>query len=373
MSSAGLRDFVDASGASQHEALQSWRRLHPNGAVLSFGAKTRATLHRSSCPHFGDCQWSASKVGSLTKTLKLCADLPDPLLRWAFDRLVEVYDCSDCARMEAKGLVRVTAFSWGYAGWGNAVDRLLEAVDARERSRGFAPPAFADIRIRRSVRAAGFNGTAFETYLGPARHRWFQGLGNQSVATGETGIRIKDPAVAENLLEFIHEKAKEQRRVLFFCSCGPAKGCHRQVVADLLLAAANANGVALNVGEWPGDLPRVRRVSAADGRKWRYPGSLYLGVDLPSHGLATLPHGSIVLVQQDGRESAMVTGPAQYHSGWRLYPVKENALRAGPVSARRATPRRRRQQVQADGASHITVDPERTAMMLPSAPLQVLV
>ncbi len=319
--------FVDAPGAPQHAAFQLWRREHPSGAFLAFISRTRATLHRSGCPHLGDRDWPASKWGSLTKTEKLCADSPAALLLWALDRLVEVHDCFHCARMDGKGLTRLTAFSWGYAGWGNAVERLLEAVDARDRSRGFAPPAFADVRVRRNVRAQGFNGATFEKALGPARYRWFQGLGNQRVATGESGIRIKDPAAAEGLLHFIQEKAKERRRVLFFCSCGPVEGCHRQVVADLLLGAANANGVALDVEEWPGDLPRVRRVTAADGRKWRYPDSLLIGRDLPVDGLATLPHGSVVLVQQDGREDAMVTGPAEYHNGWRLYPVKDHWLK----------------------------------------------
>jgi hypothetical protein len=46
-----------------------------------------------------------------------------------------------------------TLFTWGYYGWGNATPQLVEAVDAVEHSRGFAPPLFVDIRIRRSVRA----------------------------------------------------------------------------------------------------------------------------------------------------------------------------------------------------------------------------
>lgn len=67
-------------------------------------------------------------------------------------------------------------FSWGYYGWGNHTDRLVEAVDAVEESRGFRPPVFVDIRIRRSVRAVGFNGTRFEKLLGPERHRWMPSL-----------------------------------------------------------------------------------------------------------------------------------------------------------------------------------------------------
>ncbi len=51
-----------------------------------------------------------------------------------------------------------TLFTWGYYGWGNHTPSPVEAVDAVETSRGFQPPVFVDIRIRRSVRAAGFTG-----------------------------------------------------------------------------------------------------------------------------------------------------------------------------------------------------------------------
>jgi hypothetical protein len=68
-------------------------------------------------------------------------------------------------------------FSFGYYGWGNHTPELVEAVDAVEADRGFEPPLFVDIRIRRSVRAVGFTGPAFERLLGPGRHRWMRSLG----------------------------------------------------------------------------------------------------------------------------------------------------------------------------------------------------
>lgn len=219
-----------------------------------------------------------------------------------------------------------TSTSWGADGSGAGSFR--SACSRITPSRGFAPPAFADIRVRRSVRAKGFTGQAFEKRLGPARHRRFQGLGNQSVADGRSDkIRIKDPSEAAELLAFVQHMATERRRVLFFCSCGPALGCHRQVVTDLLLSAANKKGVGLSIQEWPGDLPRVRRVRPSDGRRWRYPASLALGRNLPPEGLATLPQGSIVIVEQDGGEGVMVTGPAEFHDGWKLRPVKDEWLR----------------------------------------------
>lgn len=50
---------------------------------------------------------------------------------------------------------------WGCYGWGNHTAQLVQAVDAVETSRGFKPPTFVDNRIRRSVRAVGFTGSAF--------------------------------------------------------------------------------------------------------------------------------------------------------------------------------------------------------------------
>jgi hypothetical protein len=50
----------------------------------------------------------------------------------------------------------------------NATPQLVESVDAVETSRGFEPPIFVDIRIRRNVWAKGFVGNAFEKLLGPS-------------------------------------------------------------------------------------------------------------------------------------------------------------------------------------------------------------
>ena len=86
----------------------------------------------------------------------------------------------------------ITLFSWGYWGWGNATDKLLAAVDATEKARGFEPPFFVDIRLRRSVRAKGFDGDAFGQLLQPARHRHMSSLGNQNIATRKAGIKIEE-------------------------------------------------------------------------------------------------------------------------------------------------------------------------------------
>ena len=107
-----------------------------------------------------------------------------------------------------------TLFTWGYYGWGNHTPDLVEAVDAVETSRGFQPPIFVDIRIRRSVRAAGFNGPAFERLLGQNRHRWMKSLGNRFIETG-TGpdIQIADPSAADELLDLAIESARHKQRL----------------------------------------------------------------------------------------------------------------------------------------------------------------
>src|SRR4051812_18396062 len=98
-------------------------------------------------------------------------------------------------------MTTITLFTWGYYGWGNATPQLVEAGNAVEQSHGFEPPLFVDIRIRRSVRAKGFTGPAFEKFLGPQRHRWMKSLGNNWIETrsGPT-IQIADPAAAATLL-----------------------------------------------------------------------------------------------------------------------------------------------------------------------------
>jgi len=131
----------------------------------------------------------------------------------------------------------ITLFSFGYRGWGNAVPQLVEAIDAVEKSRGYAPPVFADVRVSRAVRAAGFDGNAFEKVVGPARYRWMDGLGNLAIkAGGET--RIKEPAAAGDLLNLAVEASNAGRRVVYYCACQTPCRCHRYLVSKLLLEAA---------------------------------------------------------------------------------------------------------------------------------------
>lgn len=221
-----------------------------------------------------------------------------------------------------------TLFTWGYFGWGNATEQLVRAVDAVERDRGFRAPVFVDIRIRRNVRAAGFNGTAFEELLGP-RHVWMRGLGNEAIRTGEGGIRISEPGQAGDLLDLALQD--EGRRVIFFCSCQWPKfdgrvACHRHTVAGLVLKAARRRGEDVEVVEWPGGEPSgvVRGADAetlAALRRGR--SSVPLGDRLPPAELRGLPWGSPVRVGPEGEGVTVIGGPARFRSGaWEL-PVLE--------------------------------------------------
>jgi hypothetical protein len=110
-------------------------------------------------------------------------------------------------------------FSWGYYVWGSAPTEFVRAVDSVEESRGFEPPLFVDVRIRREVRARGFVGAAFARAAGESRYHWMKELGNRFIVTGEPGIRIDKPSAAEDLLSLAMSLAEERRRVLDFCSC----------------------------------------------------------------------------------------------------------------------------------------------------------
>jgi hypothetical protein len=161
----------------------------------------------------------------------------------------------------------ITLFTFGYWGWGNSTPQLVRAIDSVEKARGFHPPLFVDIRISRSVRAAGFRESAFETLLGPDRYIWKKELGNRNVLIGKSGIEIANPEAAVGLLDLALKNKKRGRRILFFCSCGKPgserhdDNCHRVTVASLVLAVAAQRGLALEIVEWPGGVPRgeIRR------------------------------------------------------------------------------------------------------------------
>lgn len=225
---------------------------------------------------------------------------------------------------------RITMFSWGYYGWGSATEQLLQAVDVVEESRGFEPPIFVDIRLKRQVRAAGFRDNAFEKLLGPSRHRWMKSLGNLAIAT-RTGppIQIADPKAAEELLDLAVEANKDGRRVIFFCGCAvPREGgkpfCHRDRVTTLLLAAARKRKQPLQVVEWPGEPLHVSDLEVSDkviGDLEAGKSTIPLGNNPDLARFASLPHGAIVRVRSRSDKLLVITAPAVYKKGqWSLTP-----------------------------------------------------
>lgn len=228
-----------------------------------------------------------------------------------------------------------TIFTWGYYGWGNATPHLVEAVDAVERSRGFEPPIFVDIRIRRTVRAKGFQGNAFEKMLGPTRHRWMKSLGNKFIQT-RTGpnIQIAEPSAADELLDLALESAERKQRLLFFCSCQWPRcdgeiACHRTTVAGLVLKAAQERGERVEIVEWPGGQPGpinldVEAKVFATLRRGRMTVPLDKGFNLGQ--LAGLPWGSVATLYFGQEQLHRIVGPAVRQPGQWVLPVFPAAL-----------------------------------------------
>ncbi|MCE9568043.1 MAG: hypothetical protein K8U57_39075 [Planctomycetes bacterium] len=223
--------------------------------------------------------------------------------------------------------MKTTLFSWGYYGWGNHTPDLIHAVDAVEKSRGFEPPIFVDIRIRRSVRAVGFSGANFEKLLGAKRHVWMKSLGNQRIVSGEgPEIQIAEPERAEDLLHFAATRANTKTRLIYFCSCQWPRcdgniNCHRVTVTELLQKAAKKKGQSVQLVEWPGGqsrhiqleaVPEVFRAIRKGGK------TIPLGREVDAEMLG-LPSCSVVTVRSNGESVNRIVGPAmRYREQWCL-------------------------------------------------------
>jgi hypothetical protein len=196
---------------------------------------------------------------------------------------------------------------------------------------------FVDIRIRRTVRAKGFQGNAFEKLLGPSRHRWMKSLGNKFIQT-RTGpnIQIADPSAADELLNVALDPARHKQRLLFYCSCQWPRcdgeiACHRTTVAGLVLEAAKRRGVPVQIVEWPGgepkqiDLDVTPQVFAAV-RKGRMTVPLGKHPDLAV--VAGLPWCSVVTLHSEANDMHRVVGPAIRQPDQWVLPVLETELEA---------------------------------------------
>lgn len=232
----------------------------------------------------------------------------------------------------------LTIFTWGYSGWGNATREFVQVVDAVERDRGYHPPVFVDIRIRRTVRAAGFQGRAFEHLVGLARHHWIKSLGNSYIET-RTGpsIQIADPTAARDLLDLAVRAAEQGRRLVTFCGCqfprqDEQPACHRETVAGLVLTAASKAGIGVEIIEWPGGDPTHVEVSVSPATvaalvKGRV--SVPLGDDV-SPDVRCLPWGSVVSVRGEGQGVEIVSGPAFVDKHGARLPVFERFTESIP-------------------------------------------
>jgi hypothetical protein len=212
-------------------------------------------------------------------------------------------------------------FSWGYWGWGATTRQLVRAADAAEAAKGFRPPIFLDIRLRRQGRAKGFVGNAFRDLVGESRYHWMEDLGNLAIATGGRGVRIKNPAAVSELLDRAVHAADERRRVIFYCACefpcfNGKLTCHRREVADLLLVHAKKVGRSIAVVEWPGGKPVETQL---DGDRKQFSAVMRGRKSIPFsigrlNDFAGLPWGSVVAVEcEDGMTTGYVmVGPARF-------------------------------------------------------------
>ena len=224
----------------------------------------------------------------------------------------------------------ITLFSWGYWGWGNATHQLCRMVAAVEAERGFSPPLFVDIRYSRSVRAKGFQGDAFAEQVGPTRYQWLRSLGNRAIGdrSGPKMV-INDPSGAEELLDLVALAAKKGRRVIFFCACECPRwkckiNCHRDLVGALVLKAAKARRLSLEVVEWPGGsaadieigLPAEPCKAVLRGRDY-----LPFGRSMPLAEAGAIAFGSRLTVRSSAGEMVAVVGPARYQNSEWLFPL----------------------------------------------------
>lgn len=225
-----------------------------------------------------------------------------------------------------------TMFSFGYWGWGNATEPLVQLVDAVEKDRGFKPPLFVDIRISRSVRAEGFRDNNFADMVGPKRYIWLKGLGNKRIITKRgPKVQIANPHAAAELLERAIDASVNRRRVIFFCSCefplwDGKLNCHRVTAAKLVLKEAQQSGLRVTVSEWPGQGKReidLEVDEATFGLLRKARNSIPLGRKVDLAAIGSLGFGSLVTVRCGTQTLRRVVDRTVWRNDqWQL-PVRE--------------------------------------------------
>ncbi len=219
----------------------------------------------------------------------------------------------------------LTIFHFGYWGWGNHTEMMVETFDAIEKQRGYGPPVFVDIRISRQVRAQGFNGNAFGELLGD-RYRWMRELGNPNAAGGDVDRRVDRPEAAKDLLDLAIKLQPTRRRVVFFCSCETPAVCHRSDVRKLVVQEATRRKMDAVVVEWPGGVTNVDHL-VLDGGAWKTAcktqNIVPLGDVLPPMNVLTLPWASVVKLVCGEEHAWIITGPARFSSGRWALPIMQ--------------------------------------------------
>lgn len=218
--------------------------------------------------------------------------------------------------------MELTAFSFGFEGWGPHTPALIRAFDAVEESRGFAPPVLVDIRASRVGGAVGFRGNALEVLLGE-RYIWLPELGHVSYVSDEVGTFLAEPDATAQLLDWILEYTRQNRRVVFFCSCASIRGCHREYVAAFLLMEASRRRIVLEVAEWPGGEPRTLEVRVPEDVLSKVPRGRK-SVPLPDEDPLWFgtPWYSLAILRSGDSEQHVLTGPARRGRQWAL-PILE--------------------------------------------------
>jgi hypothetical protein len=217
-----------------------------------------------------------------------------------------------------------TLFSFGYWGSGSATKNLVKAIDEAEALRGFEPPLWVDIRISRSVRAAGFRDNGFADLL-KTRYVWMPELGNKRVQDRRKGIEIQNPAAAKDLLKLALDNP--ERRLIFFCACEYPAFCHRKQVGKLVLKYAKTQKARIQVLEWPGGEPGTLTIDVLPGTLRKIERDALKSISIPSSltlgSAAALPWGTIGTVQAGTERAKVLVGPAFFNaagSHLRLFP-----------------------------------------------------
>lgn len=94
-------EFQDENGKFAHDEFQKWRRKNANGFFVNVKSKNNLMLHRVSCSHPGDSEWTREENktwGSLTKNRKACAEDVLRLQSWAKEKYksAETKMCNSC-------------------------------------------------------------------------------------------------------------------------------------------------------------------------------------------------------------------------------------------------------------------------------------